>query len=286
MKPIFEYLDFRQYLKDYYLEKKRTSKFSFREFSRMAGFTSPVFIKLVIEGKSNLRSSSIAKLSRAMGLVKTEKSFFENLVFFEQAKNIDEKMKYLEKLKKSTSTLKSYTLTDEHFEYFSQWYHAVVKELLNSMEFTGDFGALAAMVHPPVKVAEVEESVALLKRLGLVQWDGRGPLTVTRQFISTAGISMQALAVKNVQRRMAQLAADSLDSVPPEERDISGVSIGISEEGFNKAREELARCRQRLLEIASQDALSDRVYRVNLHLFPLSAVIPVELRVSSKRVLP
>jgi uncharacterized protein (TIGR02147 family) len=273
MKTIFEYLDYRLYLKDYYLEKKRTSKFSFREFSKMAGFTSPVFIKLVMEGKSNLRNSSIGKLSQAVGLVKTEKSFFENLVLFDQAKNIDEKMKYLEKLKKSTSTLKSFTLTDEHFEYFSQWYHAVVKELLNSVEFTGDFAGLAAMIHPSIKVSEVEESVELLRRLGLVQWDGHGPLTVTRQFISTAGISMQALAVKNVQRKMARLAADSLDSVPAEERDISGVSIGISEEGFIKAREELGRCRRRLLELAAQDFQSDRVYRVNLHLFPLSAPI-------------
>jgi uncharacterized protein (TIGR02147 family) len=248
----------------------------------MAGFTSPVFIKLVMEGKSNLRNSSIGKLSQAVGLVKTEKSFFENLVLFDQAKNIDEKMKYLEKLKKSTSTLKSFKLTDEHFEYFSQWYHAVVKELLNSVEFTGDFAGLAAMIHPSIKVSEVEESVALLRRLGLVQWDETGPLRVTKQFLSTSGISMQGLAVKNVQRKMAQLAADSLDSVPAEERDISGVSLGISEEGFIKAREELGRCRQRLLELAAQDSQSDRVYRVNLHLFPLSARIAPELKKINK----
>ena len=277
MKTIFEYLDYRLYLKDYYLEKKKMSKFSFREFSKMAGFTSPVFIKLVIEGKSNVRKSSIGKLSQALGLVKTERYFFENLVMFNQAKNIDEKMRFLEKLKKSTSTLKSYVLTDEHFEYFSQWYHAVVKELLNEMEFKGDYTLLAGTILPPVKVAEVEQSVQLLKRLGLVNEDENGVLRVTRQFISTAGISMQALAVKNVQRKMAHLAADAIDSTPPPERDISGVSIGISQEGFNKVQEELARCRQRLLEIAAEDKLSNRVYRVNLHLFPLSAPIASEL---------
>ncbi len=282
MKPIFEYIDYRLYLKDYYLEKKRASKFSFREFSRMAGFTSPVFIKLVIEGKSNLGSSSIVKLSRALGLVKTEKAFFENLVFFDQAKNIDEKMKFLEKLKKSTSTFKSYILTDEHFEYFSRWYHAVVKELLDVAEFSGDFAALAGMVYPSIKVSEAEESVELLRRLGLIEWDGQGPLTVKRQFISTAGISMQALAVKNVQRKMAYLAADAIDGVAAQERDISGVSIGISPEGFRIVREELARCRQRLLEIAEKDPYGNRVYRVNLHLFPLSAPIAPRQRKLNK----
>jgi uncharacterized protein (TIGR02147 family) len=243
----------------------------------MAGFTSPVFIKLVIEGKSNISNSSVGKLSKALGLVKTERSYFENLVMFDQAKNIDEKMKYLEKLKKSTSAIKSYVLTDEHFEYFSQWYHAVVLELLNTMKFRGDYAKLADTIHPPIKVSEVEQSIQLLKRLGLVEEDGKGDLRVTQQFVSTAGISMQALAVKNVQRKMAHLAADAIDSTPPPERDISGVSIGISQEGFNKVQEELARCRQRLLEIAAEDKLSNRVYRVNLHLFPLSAPIASEL---------
>jgi len=278
MKTIFEYLDYRLYLKDFYLEKKKTSKFSFREFSRMAGFTSPVFIKLVIEGKSNLSASSSGKLSKAQGLVKTEGSFFENLVKFDQAKNIDEKMKYLHRLKKSTSSIKSFVLTDEHFEYFSQWYHAVVKELLTTMEFNGDYGKLAETIHPPIKVSEVEQSIRLLERLGLVEADEKGRLRVTRQFVSAAGISMQALAVKNVQRKMAHLAADAIDSVPAQQRDISGVSIGISPEGFKKVQEELARCRQRLLEIAAEDKQSDRVYRVNLHLFPLSAPIPKELK--------
>ena len=143
-------------------------------------------------------------------------------------------------------------MTDEHFEYFSRWYHAVVKELLDVAEFSGDFAALAGMVYPSIKVSEAEESVELLRRLGLVEWDEQGPLTVKRQFISTAGISMQALAVKNVQRKMAHLAADAIDGVAAQERDISGVSIGISLEGFRMAREELARCRQRLLEIAEK----------------------------------
>jgi uncharacterized protein (TIGR02147 family) len=93
---------------------------------------------------------------------------------------------------------------------------------------------------------------------------------------------MQALAVKNVQRKMAHLAADAIDSVPAEQRDISGVSIGISQDGFGKAQEELARCRQRLLEIAAEDKQSDRVYRANLHLFPLSSAIPPELRKNNR----
>jgi uncharacterized protein (TIGR02147 family) len=93
---------------------------------------------------------------------------------------------------------------------------------------------------------------------------------------------MQALAVKNVQRKMAHLAADAIDGVAAQERDISGVSIGISLEGFRMVREELARCRQRLLEIAEKDPYGNRVYRVNLHLFPLSSPIAPRQRKLNK----
>jgi uncharacterized protein (TIGR02147 family) len=165
-------------------------------------------------------------------------------------------------------------LTDEYFEYFSQWYHAVVKELLNLMEFNGDIEALSAMISPSVKAPEIAKSIELLKRLGLVEVDSHGRYHTKQPFLSSSGIEMQSLAVKNVQRKMALLAADAISTIPAEHRDISGVSIGISPEGFLKARQELAQCRQRLLEIAAADRHSDRVYRVNLHLFPLSSRIP------------
>ena len=99
MNSIYLYVDFREYLHDFYSEKKKKSRFSFREFSRLAGFSSPVFIKLVIEGKANLRKASIVKLSNAMGLKKDDRRYFRNLVLFDRAKDLNKKMKYLEILK-------------------------------------------------------------------------------------------------------------------------------------------------------------------------------------------
>ena len=50
MKPIVEYQDYRCYMQDYYDERKRVSSFSWREFARAAGFTSPTYLKLVCGG--------------------------------------------------------------------------------------------------------------------------------------------------------------------------------------------------------------------------------------------
>jgi len=86
-----------------------------------------------------------------------------------------------------------------------------------------------------------------------------------------------------VQKKLAYLAADALDTVPRENRDISGVLVSISPESIDAMREELARCRRRLLEIAAEDVKSNTVYRVNLHLFPVSKPVPDSLPREEKR---
>ena len=54
MKPIVEYDDFRKYMRDFYEDRKRCSAFSWREFSKKAGFSSPSYMKVVCDGKSKL----------------------------------------------------------------------------------------------------------------------------------------------------------------------------------------------------------------------------------------
>ena len=50
MKPIIEYKDYHSYIKDFYEDRKRFSYFSWREFAKLAGFSSPTYLRLVSEG--------------------------------------------------------------------------------------------------------------------------------------------------------------------------------------------------------------------------------------------
>jgi uncharacterized protein (TIGR02147 family) len=221
MKSVFTYLDYRLYLRDFYEEKKKIARFSYREFSRMAGFSSPVFIKLVIEGKSSLRKSSIPKISQALGLIKKERLYFRNLVLFNQARTVDEKMSCLSELKKITSSINIQALSDDKFEYFSEWYHSVMRELLNIMKSGVDYGELGRLVRPAIPAQEAEKSVALLRKLGMIREEADGAVRVTDQFVSSRGVEMSTLAVRSFQRKMTLLAADAIDNVPKDERNIS-----------------------------------------------------------------
>ena len=77
-KPlVFEYLDYRSFLKDMYAYRKRRDPvFSYRYFSGKAGFASPNFLKLVIDGQRNLSHTSMLKIAKGFGLKGNEMEFY------------------------------------------------------------------------------------------------------------------------------------------------------------------------------------------------------------------
>lgn len=93
MPNLFSYSNYRTFLKDAYEEKRKTAnpQFSYRLFSRLAGFSSPNFIKLVMMGQRNLSTDGVAKVAKALELKVRETRFFEALVSFGQAQTREDK---------------------------------------------------------------------------------------------------------------------------------------------------------------------------------------------------
>ena len=100
MKPITEYQDYRCYMQDYYDERKRVSSFSWREFARSAGFTSPTYLELVCEKKTRLSSVGAEKVGAAMRLVGYELDYFKLMVECCHAKTDDERKAIFESMLK------------------------------------------------------------------------------------------------------------------------------------------------------------------------------------------
>src|SRR3990172_7163201 len=91
---IFNYTDYRAFLADFYKEAKKTKSISLRAFSKKAGFTSPNYPKMVMDGDRNLTEESITRFVSALELNKQEEEFFRNLVLFNQAKSHAKKNLY------------------------------------------------------------------------------------------------------------------------------------------------------------------------------------------------
>jgi len=71
-------------------------------------------------------------------------------------------------------------------------------------------------------------------------------------------------------RAMMQRAADALDLVPREEREIGALTLCLSEARMHELKAELEAFREHLLQRYMRDERPERVVQVNFQMFPLS----------------
>jgi uncharacterized protein (TIGR02147 family) len=67
-----------------------------------------------------------------------------------------------------------------------------------------------------------------------------------------------------------RLAIESLHRHEPEKRNISTVTITIAEHNLDRINEIIAQFRESLLQMARDEQHADKVYQLNVQLFPLT----------------
>jgi uncharacterized protein (TIGR02147 family) len=77
------------------------------------------------------------------------------------------------------------------------------------------------------------------------------------------------LALRGMHRQMSKLATPALE-LPVNERNFTGVTMGISRELYGRIVKELDECLRRIVALASEEKNIEQVYRLNLQLFPLT----------------
>lgn len=270
MGSIFEYMDYRTYLRELFEKKKVDHPFySYRLFSQKAGFKSPNFLKLVVDGKRNLTKESVYRVAKAFGLNKSESDYLENLVFLNQSKTLDEKNHYLARILKYRVKCDPKLLDSSEYEYYSQWYNPVVCELVTAADFGEDYRRLGNAILPSISAAEAEKSVTLLLKLGFISRKEDGSFQRTAASFTT-GPQVRSVAVANYHKAMMQLASESIERFPSSERDITSVTAAVSEETCRIISEKLQLIRRELLELSESDSEPQKVVQLNLQLFPLS----------------
>lgn len=268
---VFSYTDYRKLLLDYFQDcKLLPAGFSWREFAKRCGYASPVYLKLVTEGKTNLSEIGVERVASAIGLTGRELLYFRVLVRFNQAKDAPTKKQAFAELRELTAKSTVSVLQEDQYDYYQAWHHAAIRELAPAMAGASP-EQIGEALQPKLSAAKVRKSLELLERIGLLEKSDVG-YRQTTQSIST-GSEVTSLSVRDLHRQMAALAVDALESTPREERDISGLTLGLSAEGYDRVVREIAEFRRRLVAIATEDVPVDRVFRMNLQLFPLSSSI-------------
>lgn len=270
-KKVFEYLDYREFLKDYYNNKKASNPaFSLRVFSDKIGFKAKDFISRVMNGEKNLSSQSIPKVASGLRLGKHETEFFIGLVNFNQAEtqeNRDSAFAQMQAaLKVARFAEKQHLLGHCQYMVYSHWRHLTIRSLIGLFGFQGDYETLAKQVHPRITVEEAKQSVKLLEECQLIKKDENGNYVLTESAITT-GDRTSKLALRGFHQHCLKLASESIDRDGPKDRHISGLTLGISQEGYDRIVERINAFRKEIALIAEEDQGADKVFQMQFALF-------------------
>ncbi|SHK76811.1 TIGR02147 family protein [Fibrobacter sp. UWB12] len=269
MKDILEYTSYRQYIADYYADKKAKSAFTWQEFTRAAGFSSPVHLKYASEGKLNLSDAAALRVAQAMHLAGYEQDYFCEMVKFDNAKTDAEKKAAFSKMLSIADAVKAKIIEGDSFRYFESWKNPVLRELAPSMPGAKPL-ALARACRPEVSAAEVTEALNFLVKADLLKKDKDGNYKQTERGVTTGPMEVTPIAVREMHRQMGEFALDAIEGVAQDERHFSGLTLGITRNAYEKIVQEIAEFRKRIITIATQDDGMDEVYRLNVQFFPMT----------------
>jgi uncharacterized protein (TIGR02147 family) len=267
---IYEYLDYRRYLKDYYThEKKVTRGFTFRSFAQKAS-VAPSLLKDIISDRQNLTLLTMQKYAAAMGLSPREQEYFSLLVKHNNCKHELERNERLAELVRLRAKSQIKVLTAKQYEYFSNWYHAAVREMVTHKGMGDNPEEIAKLIYPQITPYKVRKSIELLKELDLIYLDTTG-VWRSRDRIVVSEQQVHSLSLKKYHDEMIELGRQSIDRFPSELREIEGLTLSSSKELYEEIRGRMQVFSEEILGlVAGEQCTAEKVFQLNLQLFPLT----------------
>ena len=206
-----------------------------------------------------------------MGLKGKAGTYFENLVYLNQAKTLDEKEHYFQRAKKIGKKTKFYQLHKDQFFFYEKWYYPVVRELVKLAVWNEDYSVLAKSVRPPISPSEAKEAVELLLNTGMVEKDKNDIYALSNEFVTSEQVP--EFIKKKARRDVLLKGIETIDTIMPSEKYAAYSTITMSKGLYQEVRELLDDTREKILSLVAEDKTPDEVYEVVLQVFPVSKIM-------------
>ena len=268
------FTDYRVYLQKVYdTLKSAVKKYSYIAFTSLCGLGETNAMYLFMHAGRPLTPKTARRIATSLGIKGEERAYFLKLVEYQHARKSDERNEAFQALIATKARCLSGDWDRQNLDFFNQWYHSAIYEMLRLDGAKDDPSWIAANLKPNIAASKVEESLALLQNLQLVQFDETlGRLAPTKANIST-GSEIRGMVFKSYHNQMINLALAALSQERAANRDISSVTIGIPLTAMDKIKELSAKFRQELLQLADELADKEQIIQINVQVFPLTSEI-------------
>ncbi|MBI4406109.1 MAG: TIGR02147 family protein [Deltaproteobacteria bacterium] len=269
-KPsLYRTLDFKNYLKDFYLHKKSQNRhFSYRIFSEKTGVQSPNYMKLIIEGSRKLTRAHAVRVAKYCGLDPTETRYFIALVSWNQCRYPDEQEFYWNEVLKYRAENPQLKLSNAQLSLLTKWHVVALLELINLKDFSPVPEAINRKLRKPLDSDEILTALRDLEALGIIQKQN-GSYKPTHKIIKTED-DLPLACIQNYHRSIIQLALEALTNDSINRREFVSTTLAIRNSDIATLKNEIRKFRDRIMSLSSEPGRAEEVYQFNMQLFALT----------------
>lgn len=268
---IFDYVDYRAYLRDSYLAHKKLKKeYSFQYFSKKIGFASRAFLKMVMDGKRNLSLQAVEKVNRAFKHGKGESEYLRAMVLYAHAKSDDERRIYLDKMSSLKPRFRMAAIEREKYEVLTDKIYLILREAVEHPDFKEDPHWLCEKLRFTATPERIRDVLNTLLRLGLLARGEDGRLRQVDAVISTPR-KVEIVDAFRYHDQILNLTRQALMTDPASFCDVTSMTIPIPAELLPKIHQLADEFRAKIAQLVNAGSREyHEVYLVNVQAFPVT----------------
>lgn len=268
---IFEYINFRDYLADYYkIRKENEPGFTHTYIChRLGQVKSKGYFNNVIMGRIQMTATFVNRFIELLELKGNQANYFRALVNYNQTVSPAEKEFFFEQIIRLNNT--PYRIVDKStYQFYKEWYHGAIRALLDVINFTDDIRMITSGLYPAITAKHARESLSLLKKLGLIKKNNSGFWKPTDKVIITGEFIRDEL-IRQYQMKCCSLAQSVIaDDNKLNQRNIT-MTISVSDRAFDRIIERIMGVKSEIRSIVHKDdETATKVCHLNMNIFPMS----------------
>lgn len=276
---VYDYLDFRAFLRDWFDARKRLDpSYSLAVFAR-AGDCSKAALANVLSGERTPRAESLDAFARAMALEPAERRYLGLLVDLAAAPDIETRRRVLDQILASERFGKvreaEAAPAEDVFRFFGAWYLPAIYELASLPGFRDDPAWVAAQLVPPISAEQAADALSTLFELETLTREPDGRVVQRAIRFRTAPETAQ-IAIARYQRESVPEMLRRLDTANSAHQHVLAATFTLDAALLTEAKLRLTAVADQLATAADEGTSREgrRVYQLAVQLLPLSVAPP------------
>ncbi len=260
--------DYRDLLRRFYERRKSEMPlYSFRMMGKHLELE-PSQLFRVINKEYHLPIRCIPMAKELLGLSGRSAEYFELLVSASRTKSIPKQKELLDKAL-ALQDVRIRSIEENELMFLGHWWIPAVRSFLEISQGISNLHTIATSIFPPITKEQVQEALDVLISLGFIRKGASNRYIVQKTHFSAKG-NEKKTAIRSFQKQIISLSLEAIDTCPPEERDISTLTVTVDQKCVGDLKEMIREFRKQIQKRVDEVEKPDVALQLTVSLFPLT----------------